>query len=149
MIDLFRERLEAVDARLHVVTDATEAADVARDLAAGGSVAAWPEAPLATDAAAVDADVSLIVADVGIAETGQIGFAHDQDRPREVALLPDRQIALLPRANLVLSAHEALLRLRGASHVVLVAGPSRTADIEQRMMLGVHAPRSLDVIVFG
>jgi L-lactate dehydrogenase complex protein LldG len=100
-------------------------------------------------ARAAAAEVSLIVADVGIAETGQIGFAHSARRPREVALLPNRQIALLPRENLVLSANEALQRLRGSPSIVLIAGPSRTADIEQRMMLGVHAPRSLDVIVFG
>jgi L-lactate utilization protein LutC len=33
-------------------------------------------------------------------------------------------------------------------NVVLVAGPSRTADIEQRSIRGVHAPRELDVIVY-
>ena len=148
MLDLFAERLSAVDAQLWVVDDAEGAAQAAREIAGDGSVAAWPEAPLPTTAPAADADVSLIVADVGIAETGQIGFAHNARRPRDVALLPDRQIALLPRQNLVLSAKEALQRVRGPS-VVLIAGPSRTADIEQRMMLGVHAPRSLDVIVFG
>ena len=145
MIDLFRERLEAVDASLHVVQDAR--ATVER-LVAGAAAAAWPETQFASTAAAGEADVSLIVADVGIAETGQIGFAHTAGRPREVALLPDRQIALLDRSNLVLNARDALHRVRAAS-VVFVAGPSRTADIEQRMMLGVHAPRSLDVIVFG
>ena len=34
-------------------------------------------------------------------------------------------------------------------NVVLVAGPSRTADIEQRSIRGVHSPRELDVIVYA
>ena len=171
MIDLFRSRLEAVDASLWVVDDEQALTSLVRERVGSGSVVAWEEAlshvssenwlagtsdslaPASQTeedirARAASADVSLIVADVGIAETGQVGFAHDDRRPREVALLPDRQIVLLERRNIVLTANEALRGVRGASFV-LVAGPSRTADIEQRMMLGVHAPRSLDVIVFG
>ena len=165
MLDLFRERLQAVDAHLWVV-DETSLEGLVKERVQGGSVVAWEEAlahmspgnwlaNMASQssgdmpARAASADVSLIVADVGIAETGQIGFAHNERRPREVALLPDRQIVLLETTNLVLSAIEALHKLKGNPSIVLVAGPSRTADIEQRMMLGAHAPRSLDVIVFG
>ena len=156
MLDLFRSRLEAVDACLWVVDDVQALPGLVKERVGSGSVAAWEEALLCVSsekwlanlASQSSAEVSLIVADVGIAETGQIGFAHSDRRPREVALLPDRQIALLDRSNLVLNANEALRGVR-SPNFVLVAGPSRTADIEQRMMLGVHAPRSLDVIVFG
>ena len=163
MLDLFRARLEAVDASLWVVDDMQALPGLVRERVGSGSVVAWEEAlsyvsagnglASASDSLALaspsTAEVSLIVADMGIAETGQVGFAHDDRRPREAALLPNRQIVLLPRQCLVLNANAALQRLRGNRSIVLVAGPSRTADIEQRMMLGVHAPRSLDVIVFG
>jgi L-lactate dehydrogenase complex protein LldG len=89
-----------------------------------------------------------------VADPGAIGFAHGPGRSRAAGLLPDRQIALLARADLVRSTAEALRRWfsgEGArvGNVVFAAGPSRTADIEQRMMLGVHAPRSLDVVLYG
>ena len=66
-------------------------------------------------------------------------------------MLPERQVALLDAAAVVPSLAEALQRLFAGGapgNVVLVAGPSRTADIEQRPILGVHAPRELDVIVY-
>jgi L-lactate dehydrogenase complex protein LldG len=177
MLELFRERLLAVDASLHVVDEPSALPGLVKEQVQGSSVVAWEEAlahmsspewlagasgslaPASQSAEdmrarASSAEVSLIVADVGIAETGQIGFAHTDRRPREFALLPDRQIALLARQNLVSSTQDALTKLFGhpaqpPPNVVFIAGPSRTADIEQRMMLGVHAPRSLDVIVFG
>lgn len=145
MLRRFAERLAAVQGVLHVVEDPLP---VLHELIGSASVAAWAEAGVASTAAAAGAEVSLIVADVGVADTGQVGFAHGAARPRDVALLPDRQIVLLPRDALVGSLAEALARVRGPS-VVFIAGPSRTADIEQRHMLGVHAPRTLDVVLHG
>jgi hypothetical protein len=172
VIDLFRERLTAVDAVLHVVDEGPALSGLVRALTGGASVAGWEEAlayvssgnglagasnllaPASPSAEDIrTAEVSLILAQVGVAETGALGIVHSPTRPREVALLPDRQIALLRASDLVSSMEIALTRLFGANEtphsVIFIAGPSRTADIEQRMMLGVHAPRSLDVIVFG
>jgi L-lactate utilization protein LutB len=149
----------AVGGRLHRAASLTEARALASELIGHASVAAWADeslhgalAPNAV-APAKAAEVSLIVADVGIAATGQIGFVHRSGRPRAVGLLPERQIALLALDDVVDEVAAALQRLfgHGASpgNVVLVAGPSRTADIEQRSIRGVHAPRELDVIVYG
>ena len=158
MVGDFRARLEALDGSLYEVRSLRDARETARALVAGGTVARWADPVLdeiaTREAPAAQADVSLIVADVGVAFTGAIGFAHGEGRPRAAALLPDRQIALLLRANLVETMAEALGRwfVAGRAHagnVVFAAGPSRTADIEQRMMLGAHAPRSLDVILYG
>jgi L-lactate dehydrogenase complex protein LldG len=154
----FRARLEALDGALHEVGDVVAARELASALVAGGTVARWDDLLLAQiagrDVAARNADVSLIVADVGVADTGVIGFGHGPGRSRAVGLLPDRQVALLARTDLVRSTAEALARWFGSGtprvgNVVFAAGPSRTADIEQTMMLGVHAPRSLDVVLYG
>jgi L-lactate dehydrogenase complex protein LldG len=154
----FRARLEALSGSLYEVRALRDARDTARALIAGGTVARWPDPVLdgiaEREAAPERADVSLIVADVGVAFTGAIGFAHAGGRSRAAGVLPDRQVALLARENLVETMAEALARWFGpggaaAANVVFAAGPSRTADIEQRMMLGAHAPRSLDVILYG
>jgi L-lactate dehydrogenase complex protein LldG len=104
-----------------------------------------------SQAAAEEAEVSLIAADAGVVETGQIALVHRAGRPRGAGVLPERQVALLDAADVVPSLAEALERLFAdgvPGNVVLVAGPSRTADIEQRSIRGVHAPRELDVIVY-
>ena len=120
-------------------------------------MATWDDEPLlgiAASAAVVApdvAEVSLIAADAGVVDTGQIAFVHRAGRPRAAGLLPERQVALLDAAAVVTSLAQALERLFHdgvPGNVVLVAGPSRTADIEQRSIRGVHAPRELDVIAY-
>jgi L-lactate dehydrogenase complex protein LldG len=151
----FRARLEDLHGALHEVAGLAEAETKVRELVGGGTVAAHPlPFPVdATRAPADRADVSVIAADVGIADTGQVAWAHSEERGRREALLPDRQVVVLRRDDLVASVAEALARWFGANdpptNVVFAAGPSRTADIEQTMMLGVHAPRSLDVVLYG
>ena len=158
MVGDFRARLEALDGALYEVRTLRDARDAARSLIGDRTVARWADPVLdgiaEREAPALEARVSLIVADVAVAETGAIGFAHGAGRPRAAGLLPDRQIALLLRGDLVASMAQALERWFAAvppraGNVVFAAGPSRTADIEQRMMLGVHAPRSLDVVLYG
>jgi L-lactate dehydrogenase complex protein LldG len=90
---------------------------------------------------------------VGVAQTGAIGFAHRAGRSRAAGLLPERQIALLALDDLVATMAQALARFYGSglappASLVFVAGPSRTADIEQRSIQGVHAPKTLDVIAY-
>jgi L-lactate utilization protein LutC len=154
----FRDVLAVLNGAVHEAASPDEARRRARELIGGATVARWDDAALdgiADEIApAEDAEVSLILADVGVADTGQIGLVHRAGRPRAAALLPPRQIALLAAEDLVQSVAEAFARLGVGGpdhpgHVVLVAGPSRTADIEQRMILGVHGPRTLDVIVYA
>lgn len=158
MLTEFRTRLEALDGHLHETQSLDLARAHARALIGGATVARWDDPELdgiaATEAPAAEAAVSLILADVAVADTGAIGFAHRPGRSRATGLLPDRQIALLDSANLVRSMAEALSRWFSdegvrAANVVFAAGPSRTADIEQKMMLGVHAPRSLEIVLFN
>jgi L-lactate utilization protein LutC len=154
----FRARLEALDGTLYEVRTLRDARETARALIGTSTVARWADPVLDgiadREAPPEQAAFSLIVADVAVADTGAIGFGHGPGRPRAAGVLPDRQVALLLRDDLVGSMAEALSRwfAGGAAHrsnVVFAAGPSRTADIEQQMMLGVHAPRALDVILYG
>jgi L-lactate utilization protein LutC len=154
----FTAALAALDGAVRPAASLDVARAHARETIGDATVARWDDAALddiaAGGAPAEEAEVSLILADVGIADTGQIGFVHRAGRPRGVAVLPPRQVVLLAAEDLVASVADAFARLGIASarhpgHAVLVAGPSRTADIEQRMILGVHGPRTLDVIVYG
>jgi L-lactate dehydrogenase complex protein LldG len=72
-------------------------------------------------------------------------------RPVLNNLLPDHAIVLLEAANIVASYEDAfdLLRMEGSMprNVMLVTGPSRSADIEQTLELGAHGPRRLHVLI--
>ena len=129
----------------------------ARELIGGATVAAWEDDVARRDrqrerGRAEDAEVSLIAADAGVVETGQIAFVHRAGRTaarRPAARAPGRaarrcggRVRRWPRRSSGCSPTAC------PGNVVLVAGPSRTADIEQRSIRGVHAPRELDVIVY-
>jgi len=155
-LEAFGARLAEHEGRLHVAASLAEAQRRAGELIGDATVAAWEDDVLAgvaaQPAAAQDAEVSLVAADAGVVQTGQIALVHHSGRARATDLLPERQIALLDASALCQTLSEALARLfaDGApGNVVLVAGPSRTADIEQRSIRGVHSPRELDVIVYS
>jgi L-lactate dehydrogenase complex protein LldG len=114
----------------------------------------WGERPLLAwregRAEASDA-VSVQHCFAGIAETGTLMFPSGPDRPTTLNLLVETEIAVL-RASRVVGPYEDawdMLREAGAMprNVMLVTGPSRSADIEQSLELGAHGPRRLHVLL--
>ncbi len=89
---------------------------------------------------------------LGIAETGRLLFCSGPATPTTHNFVPDHQIVLLRRAEIVAHLEDAWARLRRLSGgmaraVNLVSGPSRTADIEQTIQLGAHGPRRVHVLL--
>jgi L-lactate dehydrogenase complex protein LldG len=96
--------------------------------------------------------VSLQHAFAGIAETGTLMLPSSPERPTTLNLLADTAVVLLHASRLVGAYEEAwdLMRAElGATprNVMLVTGPSRSADIEQSLELGAHGPRRLHVVL--
>jgi L-lactate dehydrogenase complex protein LldG len=87
-----------------------------------------------------------------IAETGTLMLPSAAERPTTLNILSDTSVVVL-RASRVVGAYEEawdLLRSEiGAMprNVMLVTGPSRSADIEQSLELGAHGPRRLHVVL--
>jgi L-lactate utilization protein LutC len=95
------------------------------------------------------ADVGVTTAQWAIAETGTLVLDMAQERHRLASLLPPVHVALLPRARILCNLGEALKTLGRPlpPTVTLITGPSRTADIELQLVVGVHGPRELHVVV--
>ncbi len=95
--------------------------------------------------------VGITTADVGIAATGSVMLAHGPGRPRSASLLVEHHVVLLPIERVVHSLSDAMDRVdwRSTSNVVAITGPSRTADIESVLTLGVHGPRHLSIVLIG
>jgi L-lactate dehydrogenase complex protein LldG len=70
----------------------------------------------------------------------------DEGETLKASLLPETHLAILHSRDLVVDLPEALPKARDASNAVLVTGPSRTADIEMTLTIGVHGPK--EIIVF-
>jgi L-lactate dehydrogenase complex protein LldG len=90
----------------------------------------------------------------GIAETGTLVLASGKDNPTTLNFLPDNHMVVIAAKDIACSFEDILDRLRGAfgkgkmpRALNLVTGPSRSADIEQTLILGAHGPRKLHVIV--
>jgi L-lactate dehydrogenase complex protein LldG len=103
-------------------------------------------------AALAAAEVGVTGVDAAIAETGSLVLIATPGQPRTASLLPPKHVALVKGADLVPNLRVALARVRGAipsaSAIHLVTGPSRSADIELQLTLGVHGPGEL-VVVLG
>lgn len=85
----------------------------------------------------------------GIAETGTVVIHSGEGRPLTASLLPEVHIAILHASDIEenLSKVFDLRKVESFESVVLVSGPSRTADIEMTLTIGVHGPGELHVFV--
>lgn len=99
--------------------------------------------------------VSVSRASAAAAETGTMFLLSGPDNPTTLNFLPETHIVLLREADLQGCYEDAWDQIRRAHPaglprtVNLISGPSRTADIEQTIILGAHGPRRLHVIVAG
>jgi L-lactate dehydrogenase complex protein LldG len=95
--------------------------------------------------------VSLQYAFAGIAETGTLLLPSGPATPTTNNLLPDTAIVVLHTGKIAASYEDGFDRLRETGelprNIMLVTGPSRSADIEQTLELGAHGPRRLHILI--
>ena len=82
-----------------------------------------------------------------VAETGSLIISTGLGRPLTASLLPDVHLAILKEEDILPDLTHALSleEIREASSTVIISGPSRTADIEMTLTIGVHGPGQLYV----
>lgn len=93
--------------------------------------------------------VGLTGALAGIAESGSLALSAGPGCPLTASLLPEIHLVVLSHRRLYERLSEALHlpEARDASSVVIISGPSRTADIEMTLTIGVHGPGKLVVFL--
>lgn len=104
------------------------------------------------------AEVCISGAEAAIAESGTLLLRHGPGRPRLASLLAPAHIAIIREGQLVRGLGEAIALLRQrygddplaeTSNLTLITGPSRTADIEMTLALGIHGPPQVHVILIS
>ncbi len=101
--------------------------------------------------AASRVDAGITGAEYALAETGTLVLLAGPAEPRLISLLPPIHIAVVPVARLLANLDELLTKVPDpaaqTSAMVLITGPSRTADIEQILIRGVHGPGEVHVVL--
>ena len=101
----------------------------------------------------VSADVGITGADYALADTGTLVMLSSPREARMISLLPPAHIAVVPGERILSGLDELFSILPNpadlTSSMVLITGPSRTADIEQILVRGVHGPGEITVVAIG
>lgn len=138
----------------HVLLDGSAlvtALDLERVLAAAGRTIT--RASAASKEACFDADIGITGVDWLIAETGSIVLRSRPAEPRSVSLLPPVHIAVANRRQILPDLFDLFASSGVASGaelpsgMVLITGPSKTGDIELRLVTGVHGPGEVHVVI--
>jgi L-lactate utilization protein LutC len=101
------------------------------------------------------ADIGLSGADAALAETGTVVVSSGPGQSRLATLLPPVHLAVVPASRLTTDVFTWAAARQGdhkgtplPANVVLISGPSKTADIEQTMAIGVHGPKRFIVVLY-
>jgi L-lactate utilization protein LutC len=146
----------AVDVALALLTSPSLVAvdgDAELDALAAALVEAGHEVLRPTDTAFRDrlpvAAVGVTRCTAAIADTGTLLLVFDDAHPRSTSLVPRIHLAVVHEDDLVASLPDAFARMPSPppSAMTFVTGPSRSADIEQLLTLGVHGPAEVHVVL--
>lgn len=95
-------------------------------------------------------DVGIIQGELGVAENGCVWIPQTM-KERAVCFISEELVILLDKDNIVSNMHEAYKRIQMPhyGYGVFISGPSKTADIEQALVMGAQAARGVTVILVG
>lgn len=92
-----------------------------------------------------ECDLGITEADYLLPETGTLVLKSSFEKPRGVSLLPRVHLAIVRPEMLRADLHQVFAEAKDHHYLVFITGPSRTADIELTVTLGVHGPKNLYV----
>ena len=145
----FKCNLESVDGQCILVHGPLEIEEAVNRIAKGKRIVTSDAAPSTKDL--FEYEVGITGTQAGIAETGTLVLDSSMERNRLVSLVPPVHIAILDASRIYPTLADALAFLQSGEEVspavTLITGPSRTADIELTLAIGVHGPQELYVII--
>lgn len=156
--DKFREMLAAIYTEVIVVKNLEELNRKAEELYGKvvnrattiPALSAWADFSLnVSDPHELETvEIAIVQAEFGVAENGAV-WISDQYLPHRVLPFITQNLAfVIPRNALVDNMHEAYVRLQDTlGWGCFIAGPSKTADIEQSLVIGAHGARSMVIFL--
>ncbi|CCO24930.1 LutC/YkgG family protein [Maridesulfovibrio hydrothermalis] len=96
-------------------------------------------------------DIGFTYADYGIAETGSLVLKCPGEELRLATMISEVHVAVLPKSRIVDNSYDLESWMEGnmmqGDYTAFITGPSRTADIERVLAIGVHGPLELHILL--
>jgi L-lactate dehydrogenase complex protein LldG len=93
-------------------------------------------------------EIAILKAEFGVAENGAVWISDDHLSHRALPFITQNLAFVIPRSAIVNNMHDAYERLTETTGWgCFIAGPSKTADIEQSLVIGAHGARSLVIFL--
>ena len=94
-------------------------------------------------------DLAVVHAQFGVAENGAVWITDDMLPQRVLPFITQQLAIIIRRTDIVPTMHHAYERIGSTDYGfgVFIAGPSKTADIEQSLVLGAHGPKTMRVFI--
>ena len=171
LVDRFVQEAEKLACQVHRAGDEAQALETLLSLLHGETaISCWDpgEIPLPglaqalkeagiqrAEPAAENVRIGLTGAQTALAATGTLVLSSGPGRHRATSLLPPLHVAILRQDQIVpdleswlaTQRHDDFAAMRQAANLILISGPSRTADIAMELVMGMHGPRDLHVIL--
>ncbi|MUK87567.1 lactate utilization protein C [Ornithinibacillus sp. L9] len=101
------------------------------------------------------ADVGITFSDITLAESGTVTLFNNKNNGRSISLLPRTYIAIIPKRTIVPRMTQATKQIHEANQeghnvsscISFITGPSNSADIEMKLIVGVHGPVNVCYVV--
>ena len=98
-----------------------------------------------------DVDLAIIPAHFGVAENGAMWVSDSLIKYRVLPFITQQLAVVVNKKDIVYNMHQAYERIAETNYEfgVFIAGPSKTADIEQSLVLGAHGPKGMTIFLLG
>ena len=161
LTEKFSEVLKGIGGNIHEVTEYAQIAQIliARFPDANRIISTVAELSSITKGATdyedphslEDVDLAIIASPLAVAENGSVWVTDSHVPQRVLPFICQHLAVIINKEFLVSSMHEAYDKIGSADYGfgVFIAGPSKTADIEQSLVLGAHGPKSMTVFLMG
>ena len=155
-ISAFKEAIDKVGAEVVETTWEELEQEVARRYLDAKNIASLVDGKLASFDANTptphelqNLDLSIVRGHFGVAENGAIWVQDKANKHRVLYTISENLIVVLKRSDLCHNMHEAYRKISfdECSYGVFISGPSKTADIEQSLVIGAHGAKSLYVFL--
>lgn len=95
-----------------------------------------------------DIDLAIVKGNFAVAENGAIWMKNESNRHRALYFIAQNIVIVIDEKEILDNMHEAYKRIsfEDSGYGVFISGPSKTADIEQSLVIGAHGPKSGYVI---
>jgi L-lactate dehydrogenase complex protein LldG len=96
-----------------------------------------------------DIDLAILETNLGVAENGALWITEDMMQERALPFITQYLAVILKKDDIVPTMHHAYEKIGDADYGfgTFIAGPSKTADIEQSLVLGAHGPKGMTIFI--